>query len=191
MFGFTISFSGILPEQCIILFLSFTSVSACWSLLVHRRVPACCVPDSPLLIVLLQGEEAAVVAVVVLAVTSCIVDSTHPFVGCCEQRDNQPSCLAMHVSSEYAFAIHQLSTTPSRQTRRPSSGVVQFKVGDVVRHRRYHYRGVIYGWDPECKAEEEWMQQMRIDQLPGMHAMPVLARKWCSQYSITCLPRHI
>ena len=58
-----------------------------------------------------------------------------------------------------------------RQSRRPSSGTVQFKVGDVIRHRRYHYRGVIYGWDPECKAEEEWMQQMRIDQLPGMHTM--------------------
>ncbi len=45
--------------------------------------------------------------------------------------------------------------------------LVQFKVGDVIRHRRYHYRGVIYGWDAECKAEEDWMQQMRIDQLPG------------------------
>ncbi len=55
-----------------------------------------------------------------------------------------------------------------RQVRRPNQAVpVQFKVGDVVRHRRYHYRGVIYGWDPECKAEEDWMQQMRIDQLPG------------------------
>ena len=67
--------------------------------------------------------------------------------------------------------MHQTEYYPCRQTRRPSSGVVQFKVGDVIRHRRYHYRGVIYGWDPECKAEEEWMQQMRIDQLPGMHAM--------------------
>ena len=56
-----------------------------------------------------------------------------------------------------------------RQIRRPNQAVtVQFKVGDVIRHRRYHYRGVIYGWDAECKAEEDWMQQMRIDQLPGM-----------------------
>ncbi|KAL3159165.1 hypothetical protein ABBQ32_011153 [Trebouxia sp. C0010 RCD-2024] len=58
------------------------------------------------------------------------------------------------------------------QTRRPSSGTVRFKVGDVIRHKRYHYRGVIYGWDPECKAEEEWMQQMRIDQLPGGRHQP-------------------
>lgn len=44
---------------------------------------------------------------------------------------------------------------------------MQYKVGDVIRHKRYHYRGVIYGWDAECKAEEDWMLQMRIDQLPG------------------------
>ena len=51
--------------------------------------------------------------------------------------------------------------------RRPSDNRVQYKVGDVIRHKRYHYRGVIYGWDAECKAEEDWMLQMRIDQLPG------------------------
>ncbi|DBA89655.1 TPA: hypothetical protein ACH3X2_004547 [Trebouxia sp. C0005] len=59
------------------------------------------------------------------------------------------------------------------QIRRPNQAVpVQFKVGDVIRHRRYHYRGVIYGWDAECKAEEDWMQQMRIDQLPGGRHQP-------------------
>ncbi len=69
---------------------------------------------------------------------------------------------------------------------------VQFKVGDVIRHRRYHYRGVIYGWDAECKAEEDWMQQMRIDQLPGTpfrqfdmyevhHALPLTCLQPVSQ----------
>ena len=27
--------------------------------------------------------------------------------------------------------------------------------------------GVIVGWDPECRASEEWMQQMGVDRLPG------------------------
>lgn len=54
-----------------------------------------------------------------------------------------------------------------RQVRRPSGASVLFKVGDVIRHKRYHYRGVVYAWDPECKAEEDWMQQMRVDQLSG------------------------
>lgn len=31
-------------------------------------------------------------------------------------------------------------------------------------------RGVIVGWDPECKASEEWMQQMGVDSLPGAAA---------------------
>ena len=66
-----------------------------------------------------------------------------------------------------------------RQVRRPNQAVaIQFKVGDVVRHRRYHYRGVIYGWDPECKAEEDWMLQMRIDQLPGV--------TWLVQSLVSC-----
>ena len=54
-----------------------------------------------------------------------------------------------------------------RQVRRPRGANVLYKVGDVIRHKRYHYRGVVYAWDAECKAEEDWMMQMRVDQLPG------------------------
>ena len=28
-------------------------------------------------------------------------------------------------------------------------------------------RGVIVGWDPTCRASEDWMQQMGVDRLPG------------------------
>lgn len=33
---------------------------------------------------------------------------------------------------------------------------VQFRVGDVITHHRYLYRGVITGWDPTCTAPLEW-----------------------------------
>jgi len=32
----------------------------------------------------------------------------------------------------------------------------KFEVGQVVRHRRYGYRGVIYGMDPYCRMPDAW-----------------------------------
>ena len=31
--------------------------------------------------------------------------------------------------------------------------------------RRYDYRGVIYGWDATCQAEESWIATMQVDRL--------------------------
>lgn len=47
---------------------------------------------------------------------------------------------------------------------------IPFRVGQVFRHKRYHYQGVITGWDIECAAGEAWMAQMGVDRLPrGRH----------------------
>ncbi|KAI4174824.1 MAG: hypothetical protein LQ343_002062 [Gyalolechia ehrenbergii] len=47
---------------------------------------------------------------------------------------------------------------------------VHFAVGQVFRHKRYNYRGVITGWDVECAAGETWMSQMGVDRLSrGRH----------------------
>ena len=32
----------------------------------------------------------------------------------------------------------------------------KFAAGDLVRHVRYHYRGVVVAHDPKCLAEENW-----------------------------------
>ncbi|MFT5155012.1 MAG: heat shock protein HspQ [Planctomycetota bacterium] len=32
----------------------------------------------------------------------------------------------------------------------------QFAVGQLVRHRRYGYRGVIVAYDPRCAAADDW-----------------------------------
>lgn len=34
----------------------------------------------------------------------------------------------------------------------------KFKPGQLVKHRRYHYRGVIVEYDLSCQAEEDWYQ---------------------------------
>ncbi|KAI3427151.1 hypothetical protein D9Q98_007088 [Chlorella vulgaris] len=59
-----------------------------------------------------------------------------------------------------------------RVHRRQGQRGLKYKVGDVLRHKRYQYRGVIVGWDPECQAGEEWIEQMRVDRLPGGRHQP-------------------
>jgi len=45
-------------------------------------------------------------------------------------------------------------------------GQVKYRVGQVLRHRRYNYAGVIFGWDVECNATTDWIVRMGVDRLP-------------------------
>eukprot|EP00271_Cylindrocystis_brebissonii_P003082 TRINITY_DN13826_c0_g1_i1.p1 TRINITY_DN13826_c0_g1~~TRINITY_DN13826_c0_g1_i1.p1 ORF type:complete len:309 (-),score=27.91 TRINITY_DN13826_c0_g1_i1:793-1719(-) len=49
---------------------------------------------------------------------------------------------------------------------------VLYRVGDVVVHRRYGYRGVVYGHDPQCSAPKDWQEAMKIDLLPEGREQP-------------------
>ncbi|KAJ4291147.1 hypothetical protein N0V90_010345 [Kalmusia sp. IMI 367209] len=53
------------------------------------------------------------------------------------------------------------------ENRRDQHTHVSFKIGQLFRHKRYHYEGVVTGWDTSCGAEEEWIQNMGVDRLPG------------------------
>lgn len=44
---------------------------------------------------------------------------------------------------------------------------VQYKVGQIFQHKRYHYKAVITGWDVECAATDGWMANMGVHELPG------------------------
>ena len=39
-----------------------------------------------------------------------------------------------------------------RQRRRPADGSVLHRVGQVMVHKHYGYRGVIHGWTPTCQV---------------------------------------
>eukprot|EP00850_Spirogloea_muscicola_P016435 SM000133S26801 [mRNA] locus=s133:183225:189279:- [translate_table: standard] len=59
-----------------------------------------------------------------------------------------------------------------RERKSPRPPVVQRHVGDMMCHLQYGYRGVIYGWDAECAAEEEWIMQMKVNLLPHSRKQP-------------------
>jgi len=43
---------------------------------------------------------------------------------------------------------------------------VKFAVGQIVRHRKVGYRGVVYGVDGEFSLSEEWYEQVAVSRPP-------------------------
>lgn len=52
-------------------------------------------------------------------------------------------------------------------------GGARFRVGQIISHKRFSYRGVITGWDRTCEGTQEWMAQMNVDALPSAPALLV------------------
>lgn len=69
---------------------------------------------------------------------------------------------------ELAHLKHEMEREPS--LRAGPAQAVLWHVGQVIMHRKYGYRGVIIGWDPECNTSAEWIQQMGVRKLQrGQH----------------------
>jgi len=51
-------------------------------------------------------------------------------------------------------------------------GQVQFWVGQVCRHKKYHYLCLVHGWDPICTASKSWISQMGVDKLADKDTQP-------------------
>ncbi|OCU02121.1 F-box only protein 21 [Xenopus laevis] len=49
---------------------------------------------------------------------------------------------------------------------RSNENQVSYSIGLVVRHKRYDYSGVIFGWDPFCMMPPDWIDNMDIHSLP-------------------------
>ncbi|CAI8022711.1 F-box only protein 21, partial [Geodia barretti] len=72
------------------------------------------------------------------------------------------------------------------QKRHSITTNVKFSVGMVMKHKRYNYRCVIYGWDEKCVQSEDWIAQMRVDQHPPGRHQPfynVLAHDGSNRYA--------
>lgn len=46
------------------------------------------------------------------------------------------------------------------------------RVGQVFQHKRYGYEAFIIGWDYKCSADDNWIERMRVDQLPNGREQP-------------------
>jgi F-box protein 21 len=70
--------------------------------------------------------------------------------------------------------------------RRPLMTNVKYSIGTIMKHRMYHYRCVIYGWDESCEMSEAWIAQMGVDQSPGGRHQPfynVMAHDGSNRYA--------
>lgn len=50
----------------------------------------------------------------------------------------------------------------------------RFETGQLVRHRRYGYRGVVVAFDPFCRADDAWYQSNKTQPLknqPWYHVL--------------------
>jgi F-box protein 21 len=78
---------------------------------------------------------------------------------------NQPEG---HRLVQFVHSMHQVDAMRKPPVHRTSRTVkVAFKVGQLFQHRRYGYEGVVTGWDVVCDANEDWIQNMGVDRLPG------------------------
>ena len=59
------------------------------------------------------------------------------------------------------------SAKPCKPRKPGLADRVRYKVGQVFHHKRYHYHAVIIGWDVDCAAPEQWIDQMRVHSLPN------------------------
>ncbi|XP_046332683.1 uncharacterized protein [Haliotis cracherodii] len=48
----------------------------------------------------------------------------------------------------------------STEPRSPRPANVKYRVGQVIRHKIWGYRGIIVGWDHQARAPESWIKQM-------------------------------
>jgi len=64
---------------------------------------------------------------------------------------------------------HFATSTVPRNVRKPH---VKYRVGQVIKHKRFGYRGVIVGWDEMTKAPEFWIDQMHGRDKPEWRSQP-------------------
>ncbi|KAK5561033.1 hypothetical protein LTR46_001343 [Exophiala xenobiotica] len=77
----------------------------------------------------------------------------------------------------YRNLIHQLKDSdhesrPPKYRSEPRNDVVRYRVGHVFRHRIREYLAVIYGWDPYCRMQEQWIAHNQVDRLPNGRHQP-------------------
>ncbi|GLH01677.1 F-box only protein 21 [Gryllus bimaculatus] len=85
-----------------------------------------------------------------------------------EQAAHIIKMMRVYESHHYSKESESL---PDIEPRLRAPGV-EYAIGMIMRHLRYDYTCVIYGWDPFCNASQEWIYQMGVDNLPCKDRQP-------------------
>lgn len=78
-----------------------------------------------------------------------------------------------HLITTSRVADAKMRTPIRRPTDRHGNKMgVAFTIGTHFQHKRYGYEGVVVSWDDRCGAEERWIEQMGVDELPRGREQP-------------------
>lgn len=73
----------------------------------------------------------------------------------------------------------------SVEPRTPRPQFVKYRIGQVVRHKRYNYRGVIVGWDSVGKVSETKVTHTHRHTYTKTHTVIFLSKQFENRYSDT------
>ncbi|KAL2404003.1 hypothetical protein ABEF95_001291 [Exophiala dermatitidis] len=88
-----------------------------------------------------------------------------------------PRASVLPDARAYRNLLYQLKdadheSRPPKYRSDPRNFVVKYCVGQIFRHRRRGYLAVIYGWDPYCRMQEQWIHMNQVDRLPNGRHQP-------------------
>ncbi|KAK2191726.1 hypothetical protein NP493_47g06058 [Ridgeia piscesae] len=90
-----------------------------------------------------------------------------------ESRDSMSVAAELRESAREQLL--KLSNQPPPQIvarRRSDNPKVLYSVGLIMKHKRYFYTCVIYGWDSKCEASNTWIYQMGVNHLTNKQHQP-------------------
>jgi hemimethylated DNA binding protein len=88
-------------------------------------------------------------------------------IGACASAQGEEAAAALDRGLEAVRVLHttyqqQLSAMREMRRDRGNKEGVKYAVGQVFVHKKFGFRGVIYGWDRECARDEAWMKAMNV-----------------------------
>lgn len=81
---------------------------------------------------------------------------------CVEREDFSGAAAARDTARLLELHLRDLQLKQEESDRK----TVKHRLGHVIKHRRFGYRGVIAGFSYECEASETWCKIMHVDALP-------------------------
>ncbi|XP_074644009.1 F-box only protein 21-like [Tubulanus polymorphus] len=126
-----------------------------------------------------------------------------------ERLQTIPMVMGTHMLGELTVTMEQLryrqvsldddddQNSVVVKKRKPRSKV-EFSVGLIMRHKRYNYTCVIYGWDEKCESSREWIEQMGVYNLPNKDKQPFYnvlvedgSNRYAAQENLTHCPQPV